>query len=78
METRNGKYCFFLSGQVQKPGHQKMFRLLLSEIFESKAIRKGLRGCLLDTGMILNNEFRPRVKLTLHSDDKIDRLSLRR
>ena len=26
METRNGKYCFFLSVQVQKPGHQKMFR----------------------------------------------------
>lgn len=29
-------------------------------------IRKGLRGCLLNTGMILNNEFRSRVKLALH------------
>ena len=39
-------------------------------------IRKGLRGCLLNTGMILNNEFRSRVKLALHSDKEMDELGL--
>ena len=76
---------FLSRDKLKKPDHRKMFRrdsnhlnIFRAEIFESKVIRKGLRGCLLDTGMILNNEFRSRVKLALHSDDKIDRLGLRR
>lgn len=76
---------FLSRDKLKKPDHRKMFRrdsnhlnIFRAEIFESKVIRKGLRGCLLDTGMILNNDFRSRVKLALHSDDKIDRLGLRR
>lgn len=76
---------FLSRDKLKKPGHRKVFRsdrnhlsIFRVEIFESKVIRKGLMGCLLDTAIILNNEFRSRVKLAPHSDDKIDRLGLGR
>lgn len=69
-------YCFSLERDKLKNAGpwENVQKIVVGDIRDSKRFK----GCLLDTGIILNNEFRSRVKLAPHSDDKIDRLNLRR